>query len=89
METLKEYDADFKRNHFAVVELANEEELEAEQVILDNHMDRVTDFSDRLLQLLPEPEKVSNKSPGTTVTKGLLKRLSYVLYELISLNDHR
>ena len=71
------------------MELANEEELEAEQVILDNHMDRVTDFSDRLLQLLPQPEKVSNKSPFTTVTEALLKRLSYVLYELTSLNDHR
>ena len=62
-----------KRNHFVVVELANEEELEAEQVILDNHMDRVTGFSDRLLWLLPEPEEVSKKSPATTVAEGLLK----------------
>ena len=47
VETLKEYDADFKTNHFAVVELANEEELEAEQVIVDTHTNRVTEFSDR------------------------------------------
>ena len=37
---LKEYDADFKTSYFALVELANEEELEAEQVILDNHTAR-------------------------------------------------
>ena len=49
METLKEYDADFKTNHFVVVELVNEEELEAEQVILDNHIERVATFSDHLL----------------------------------------
>ena len=59
VETLKEYDTDFKTNHFSIVDLANEEELEAEQVILDNHTDRVIEFSDRLLQLLPEPETVS------------------------------
>ena len=44
VEILKEYDADFKRNHFTVVELANEEELEAEQAVLDEHTKRVTDF---------------------------------------------
>ena len=87
MEPLNEYDTDFKRNHFAVVELANEEELEAEQVTLDNHTDRVMEFSDRLLQLLPEPEEVSKKSPATTVAEGLLKRLRYGIYELTSLND--
>ena len=73
VETLKEYDTDFKTNHFAVVELADEEKLDAEQVILDNHTDRVLEFSDRLLQLLPEPEKESKKSPATTVAEGLLK----------------
>ena len=62
-------------------------ELEAEQVILDNHTNRVTEFSDRLLQLLPEPEMVSKKSPTTTVSKGLLKWLRYVIYELTSPND--
>ena len=49
VEALKEYDAYFKRNHCADVELANEEELEAEQVILDNHTDREMEFSDCLL----------------------------------------
>ena len=71
------------------MELVNEEVLEAEQVILDNHMDKVTEFSDRLLQLLPEIEKVSKKSPATAVAEGLLKRFCYmyITHELTSLND--
>ena len=41
----------------------------------------------RLLQLLPELEKVSKKSIANTVTEGLLKRLHYIIHELTSLND--
>ena len=55
----------------------DEEELDAEQVILDNCF----------LQLLPEPENGVKKSSATTVAEGLLKRLRYVIYELTSLND--
>ena len=44
MKALKEYDADFNRNHFTVVELANEEKLEAEQAIVNEHTDKVTEF---------------------------------------------
>ena len=61
--------------------------MEAEQVILDNHTIKVKEFLDRLLQLLPEPEMVSKKSSATTVPKGLLKWLCYVIYELTLLND--
>ena len=50
-----------------------EEEVEAEQVILDNHTDRVTDILDHLLQLLLEPNKAPKKSSATTVAEGLLK----------------
>ena len=65
VEALKEYNSllsvnsVFKRNHFAVVKLEKAEELEAEQVILDHHMDKIMEFSDPLLQLLAEPEKAS------------------------------
>ena len=87
METPKEYDLDFKTNHSTIVELANEKELEAKQVIVDNHMDRVTEFSHHLLQLLRELERVSRKLPATMVDRGLLKRRCYIIYELTSLND--
>ena len=49
------------------MELADKEELESEQVIAKNHTDRVTEFTDCLLQLLPELKKVSKKSAATTV----------------------
>lgn len=49
-------------------------------------MDRVTEFSDRLLQLLPEPGK-ELKTLETTVAKSLPKRLCYVIFELTSLKD--
>ena len=53
LENLKEHDADFRRHHFAVVELINEEDLVAEQAVLDEHADKVTDYTDRLQLLLP------------------------------------
>ena len=34
---MMEYDTDFKRNYFAVVELVNEDELKAEQAVLQKH----------------------------------------------------
>ena len=70
METLKEYEANFRKNHFAVFELVDEQELIAQQAILDDHTDRVTEFQDRLLQLLPVPEKVSQKAPVTNAEEG-------------------
>ena len=72
--TLNEYDADFKRNHFPIVELANEKDLEAEQAVLDNHTNRVREFLDHLFQLLSELEKVSKKSPATTVAEAVALR---------------
>ena len=44
MKTLNEYNADFRKNHFAVMEPIYEDELvAAEQAILDDHTDRVTE----------------------------------------------
>ena len=39
MENLKEHDAEFRRHNFAVVELVNEDDLVAEQAVLDEHAD--------------------------------------------------
>ena len=87
MESLKEHDADFRTHHFAVVELVNEEDLVAEQAVLDEHADKVTDYMDRLQQLLPLPEKASHKVSGKYIAEGLFKRLRYIVRELTSLND--
>ena len=74
---MKKFDADFKRNQFFFLVLANKSELEAEQAVVHNHIDKVTVLLYRLVQLLPEPDKVSKKLPAITVTKGLLKQLRY------------
>ena len=87
MEDLKEYGADVRKHHFDVVELMNEDDLTAEQDVLDEHADKVTDYTDRLQQLLLVPEKVSKKASDTTLVESLLKRLRYVVMKLTSLND--
>ena len=53
------------------MELVDEQEFVAEQAIPDNHTDRLTGFQDRLLQLLPVPEKGSQKAPVTSAVDGL------------------
>ena len=87
IETLKEYDSEFKKNHFAVVELVDEGELAGEQTTLDIHTDKVTDLLERLIRLLPLPEKVPPRVSATAIAEGLLKRLRYVIKELTSLNN--
>ena len=72
METLNEYDSDFRKNHFDVVGLADEGEQAAEQAIMDSHTDKVMGLSDRLIKLLPLPEKVPTKISDTTIAEGLL-----------------
>ena len=67
VEMLKEYNTDFKRSHFDVVKLLNEEKLEVEQAVLVNHKDTVKESLNCLFELLTKPEKVSKKSPATTV----------------------
>ena len=62
MENLKEYDANFRRHHFTVMELVNEDDLVAEQAILDEHADKVMNYIDHLQQLIPIPEKAFHKA---------------------------
>ena len=87
MENLNEYDADFRRHHFAVVELVNEDDLVAEQAVLDEYSDKVTDYMDHLRRLLPIPEKAYHKASDKYSAEGLFKRLRYIIRELTSLND--
>ena len=61
---LEGLDADFKGYHFKVVDpIEEEEELEREQVVLDEHDDRVTDLSYRLQQLLSPDVRDSKAGP--------------------------
>ena len=58
----KAYDANFKKYHYIIVEMVDEEDLLTEQAILDNHNDRASDFFDCLQQLQPVLEMVSQKT---------------------------
>ena len=87
VENLKEHDADFRRHHFTVVELVNEDDLVAKQAILDEDADKVTDYMDCLQQLLPIPENAFHKASARYIAEGLLKRLRCIVRELTTLND--
>ena len=60
---LEGYDTDFKLYHFKVVDLVEQEELERKQAILEEHDDRVTDYSYRLQQLLCPDERTPKAEP--------------------------
>jgi hypothetical protein len=51
-QKLEELDSDFKTYHLAVVDLTDDEALDTEQAMLDEHDDKVTDLSARLQQLV-------------------------------------
>ena len=82
MQNLKEHDADFTRHHFAVVELVNEDKLIAEQVVIDEHADKVTDYMDCLRQLSWIPEKASGPSINTCLLRQLQRRVNRMDTEL-------
>ena len=58
----------------------------AEQAVLEEHSDKVTDYMDRLQQLLPIREKASHKASDKPSPEELFKRLRYIVRELTSLN---
>ena len=60
---LNELDAEFRSYHFAVIDLIDEERLEAEQASLDGHDDRIAGLSMRIQQLTL---RVSSSCSSTT-----------------------
>ena len=74
---LESLDTDFKDYHFNVVNLIEEEEgLEREQAVLDEHDDRVTDLSYCLQQLLI-PDMQGSKA-GPDPWQHLYKRMTCI-----------
>ena len=49
-------DAGFHQHHYTIVEMLEDEAMEEEQASLDDHDKRVTDFIERLQQLVLKPE---------------------------------
>ena len=73
---LNELDADFKSYHFHIVDLTEEESLDAEQTILDEHDDRIVNLSTRLQQLVSEVQASSSVTESTPQQR-LTKRFSH------------
>ena len=50
-ERLISMDSDFKKHHFTIIELVDEDQetLEWEQALLDHHEDKMTNMMDRLI----------------------------------------
>ena len=72
-QRLGKADEDFKRLHFAIVDLLEQQEdLEMEQAIFDDHEDRIGKPGDRLQQLVlqNEPTQKEPIDPSRRVCTG-------------------
>ena len=83
LQKLGSLDVDFRSYHLAVVDLSGEDAIDEEQAVLDEHDDRLADFTVRLQQLTPS-RLPSPPPPSTESESGrhLSKRLSYLKKEL-------
>ena len=78
---LKEATADFKTNHLAIVDLVNDDELDAEQAILNEQDDKVARLTSLLHQLITECEEKNPRAVPArtgTINRHLTKRLTYI-----------
>ena len=83
MKKIDEHDAQFKEYHLAIVDLSEgEEQLKLEQATLNNHDDRVTDFTDRLQVLLAKRDAVPPVDSATS-TPPLGKQLDRIKRKII------
>ena len=90
---LKEHDADFKRNHLALIDLVDDDEatLTDEQVALDDHDDLVATLTVRIMALADAtthtfPREVSARELLVRWCKRLESRLSETAAALTSLS---
>ena len=85
--TLKERkdtaDTEFKKHHVSIVELLDEEYLDAEQGVLDSHEDEVLDLLTRLERLINAPIQ-QDKTP---MTKAAGRRLEHLDKKVTSVNE--
>ena len=73
-------DAEFKGYHLAIVDLLQDEELEGEQAILDDHDDKVAGLFDRLAYLNTPVEREVKAKPDPL--QHLSKRLQHVEWNI-------
>ena len=73
IEKLESHDKDFRNRHMAIVDLTEEDELEAEQDKLDAHDDLVAALDRRIHKII-----TNSASAGSNTRKVSSKRLSHL-----------
>ena len=95
-QRLGEVDGDFKRLHFTIVDLLEQQEdLELKQAIFDEHEDRIDELGDRLQQLILRDESAKGEltaplkglETSTEPSRLLRRRLNHIESTLRSVNS--
>ena len=82
-------DDEFRKHHYTIVELLEDEAVDEEQATLDDHDERITDLVERLQQLIiiPEPEVDSPTSAITDASKPLQVQLGRIEKRIGMVNE--
>ena len=87
LERLNETSKEFKTHHLALVDLAEEDELEAEQKTLDEHEERLSLLTVIVRQIITDCEESMKASTIVPPNKQLAKRLQRVEQGLGMITD--
>ena len=70
----------FKEHHYAVIDLVGEDEqiFDAEQVVMDDHEDKVAEITKHLQQLQPEIKAALSAAHPMGHSHHLCKRLNHI-----------
>ena len=71
-------DAEFRKHHYTIVELLEDEAVDEEQATFDDHDEKITDLVERLQQLIPEPDVDPPPSAITDASKPLQVQLGRI-----------
>ena len=82
LQKLSSLDAELRSFHFAVIDLIDEDAIEEEQAVLDDHDDRIADFTVRLQALVQAPTLSASPSTESESHRFISKRLSCLDQEL-------
>ena len=87
LKKIEDQDAKFKKYHFAIVEiLEDEEELEKEQSTFDDHDDRIADYIGRL-QVLVKDKEDEPRTPSVASTPPLGKQLDRISRKITGVQE--
>ena len=87
MKKLEVQDVQFKKHHYSIMELLEDEgDLDEEQAMLHDHDDRIADFIGRL-QVLIKDKNGGSPAECTMSTPPLEKQLDRVKQKIIGVQD--